>query len=200
MPAGTKRVKLAVVNSSTRDITIRRDMEIGRLFRVQSVTPMPIKPQTRPDLHDSSTIKINRPNGQYVDITNNNSNNGITISTAGAERHHTDIVSAEHVTDGNCDADSGSVGESVTNKADGESIVDKILIDPTLSEEDVLRIRKMLWEERDVFSSNEQDHGDFRDLEMKIHLTDDIPVKVNYSSIPKPLYTEVKTHLQDLIN
>ena len=35
---------------------------------------------------------------------------------------------------------------------------------------------------------------------MEIHLRDDIPVQKRYNSIPKPLYEEVKTHLQDMIN
>lgn len=53
--------------------------------------------------------------------------------------------------------------------------------------------------EAGAFSTGEQDMGCIRDLQMKVRLTDDIPVQRTYQSIPRPLYQEVRTYLQDLI-
>ena len=50
----------------------------------------------------------------------------------------------------------------------------------------------MLREEYESFSSSEQDIGCIPDLEMKINLKDRQPVQKKYTSIPRPLYPEVK--------
>ena len=39
---------------------------------------------------------------------------------------------------------------------------------------------KLLWEERDVFCLGKEDHGDCPDLQMEIHLTDTVPVRVSH--------------------
>ena len=59
---------------------------------------------------------------------------------------------------------------------------------------------KLLWEERDVFCLGKEDHGDCPDLQMEIHLTDNVPVVVPHRHIPRPLYEEVKNFINDLIS
>ena len=44
------------------------------------------------------------------------------------------------------------------------------------------------------------DTGCAEDLKLEIELVDNDPVEKTYNSIPKPLYGEVKSHLQDMIN
>ena len=48
----------------------------------------------------------------------------------------------------------------------------------------------MLREENAVFSFNEDDIGDISNTDMKINLTDNVPVQLNYHVVPKPLYNE----------
>ena len=60
-------------------------------------------------------------------------------------------------------------------------------------------VRKMLYEERDAFATNEYDIGCIPDLKMDINLTDQRPVQRNYTAIPHPLYPEGK-HYLDLLN
>ena len=58
----------------------------------------------------------------------------------------------------------------------------------------------MLREEYESFSSSEQDIGCIPDLEMEINLKDSQPVQKKYTSIPRPLYPEVKQYIEDLLN
>lgn len=69
-----------------------------------------------------------------------------------------------------------------------------------LSEEQRQQVKQMLGEERDVFVRNDWDTGCIKDLEMHIQLTDNVPVQTTYNAIPKHLYQEVKTHIQDLLH
>ena len=58
----------------------------------------------------------------------------------------------------------------------------------------------MLKEECESFSSNEEDIGCIPDLEKEINLKDNQPVQKKYTSIPRPLYPEVKQYIKDLLN
>ncbi|MES9882681.1 MAG: reverse transcriptase domain-containing protein, partial [Sedimenticola sp.] len=69
-----------------------------------------------------------------------------------------------------------------------------------LTEEEIIKVKQLLWEERDVFSTGDDDIGCVPDLEMDIRLLDDTPVQKTYVSIPKPLHKEVKDYLLDLVN
>lgn len=59
---------------------------------------------------------------------------------------------------------------------------------------------KMLTEEADTFSRNEDDIGYIEDLKATINLNDKTPVQKNYTAVPKPLYPEVKSYVEDLLN
>ena len=58
---------------------------------------------------------------------------------------------------------------------------------------------RVLREEAEVFCRDKSDHGDAPDLQMDIHMTDDVPVNVPHRQIPRPLYDEVKNFINDLI-
>lgn len=60
-------------------------------------------------------------------------------------------------------------------------------------------VNKMLHEESAVFARDVNDIGCIPSLQMSINRKDDIPVQKAYSSIPKPLFTEVKEYIQDLL-
>ena len=63
-----------------------------------------------------------------------------------------------------------------------------------------IAVETMLREECESFSSNEEDIGCIPDLEMEINLKDNQPVQKKYTSIPRPLYPEVKQYIEDLLN
>ena len=61
-------------------------------------------------------------------------------------------------------------------------------------------VRQVIKEECDVFSGNDDDIGDIRCHPMKISLKDDQPVQLNYNSVPRHLYNELKMYIEDLMN
>jgi len=69
-----------------------------------------------------------------------------------------------------------------------------------LSSEQQLIVKEMLREESGAFATDDGDIGCAKHLKLEINLRDDVPVQETYNSIPKPLYKEVKKHLQDMIN
>lgn len=68
-----------------------------------------------------------------------------------------------------------------------------------LSESQREVIQKMLDEESGAFSKGDDDIGCIPSLQMSIILQDDIPVQRAYSAVPKPLFSEVKCYVQDLL-
>lgn len=69
-----------------------------------------------------------------------------------------------------------------------------------LSDDQVNQIKKLLKEECHSFSRTDDDIGCAPDLEMDIRLVDTEPVRKTYSSIPPPLFKEVKDYLFDLMS
>ena len=61
------------------------------------------------------------------------------------------------------------------------------------------KVKAMLREMGDAFAKTKSDIGKIDQLQMKINLTDDQPVKRSYTSVPKPLYKEVQQYVEDLI-
>ena len=61
------------------------------------------------------------------------------------------------------------------------------------------QVEKLLWDECELFAKNDTDIGLIPDLQMEINLTDEIPVNEAYRHLPRKLYEDVKTYLNDLI-
>lgn len=68
-----------------------------------------------------------------------------------------------------------------------------------LSEEQQETVSKMLYEESSAFARDANDIGCIPSLQLVINTKDDIPVQKAYSSVPKPLFAEVKEYIQDLL-
>ena len=69
-----------------------------------------------------------------------------------------------------------------------------------LTTEQKEQAKQLLFEEADAFATSDDDVGCISELEMDIRLTSDQPVQKNYTSIPRPLYPEVKAYIEDLLN
>ena len=69
-----------------------------------------------------------------------------------------------------------------------------------LSEDQRQQVHQMLREECNVFAKDDWDTGCIKDLKMDIQLKDNVPVQRTYNAIPRHLYQEVKTHIQDLLH
>ena len=69
-----------------------------------------------------------------------------------------------------------------------------------LTEDQKIAVATMLREEAESFSKDDDDVGCAEGLQLKINLSDNRPLQKNYTSIPKPLYSEVKQYVEDLLN
>ena len=61
-------------------------------------------------------------------------------------------------------------------------------------------VEQMLIQEAAAFSVEDSNIGNVTSTSMGIKLLDNTPVQLNYHSVPKPLYAELKTHIEDLLN
>lgn len=69
-----------------------------------------------------------------------------------------------------------------------------------LNESERELVVKMLNEEAESFSKDDEDIGCIPELQMKLELSDKEPVQKSYMSVPRPLYAEVKHYIEDLLN
>ena len=96
----------------------------------------------------------------------------------------------------------GEVGEvSVEKRGEGEvdSTAELEFELSGLDQEQKQAARQMLMEESEVFSRSKNDIGHIKDFQLKIRLTDEIPVVEPYRKIPPLLYKEVKEHVHNLL-
>ena len=71
---------------------------------------------------------------------------------------------------------------------------------PLLTDDQNEKVKALLREECESFMRNSDDINVIDDLEMKLHMHDETPVQKQYRRVPKPLYPEVKSYLEDLLN
>ena len=69
-----------------------------------------------------------------------------------------------------------------------------------LDEEQKQLALDLLIEEQESFAKNDDDIGVIPDLKLDINLADKTPVQKNYVTVPRPLYPEVKSYIEDLLN
>ena len=83
-------------------------------------------------------------------------------------------------------------------EVDAEWLFEKVDLDH-LTESERKVVREMLKKHVNTFSKDKLDIGKIDDLKMKINLHDHEPVKRSYTTIPKPLYQEVKEYIEDIM-
>ena len=59
---------------------------------------------------------------------------------------------------------------------------------------------KLLIEQQDAFARDNSDVGSVPDLQLKINVKDASPVQKYYVAVPRPLYPEVKSYIEDVLN
>ena len=90
-------------------------------------------------------------------------------------------------------------GTSCAINSDSDSYLSQFDLS-SLSADQQKLASKLLKEESDSFSKNDEYIGCAEGLKLPINLSDPKPVQKTYTSIPKPLYPEVKQHIEDLLN
>ena len=69
-----------------------------------------------------------------------------------------------------------------------------------LNSEERQEVQQLITREADVFSVVHSDIGNITWTQMEVKLQDKTPVQLNYHSVPKPLYAELKAHFENLYN
>ena len=67
-----------------------------------------------------------------------------------------------------------------------------------LTEEQKEMATALLVKEQDSFAKDDSDIGSIKHLKLAIRLKDETPVQKNYVVVPRPLYQEVKSYIEDL--
>ena len=79
--------------------------------------------------------------------------------------------------------------------------LDFLLVDlEWLTREQKAIAKRMIHEEAESFFKGDDDTGCIKDLKLKLNLSDQRPVQKTYNHITKPLFPEVKQHIEDLLN
>lgn len=140
-------------------------------------------------------FEIQNPTKPYVTIPiGNHTNHDITVprkTALGILQRAENVVEADILDN---PQPAAIVSQATTIQV---SNLDPPLWDPPvnldhLEEEQQEVVRKMLREESNAFARNGNDLGSIPNLQMVINLNDDVPVQRTYTSIPKPLFKEVK--------
>ncbi|RXN13810.1 Retrovirus-related Pol poly from transposon [Labeo rohita] len=190
-------VQLLILKDAIDEVVKCRDDEVSMSNVKDEDILSPGQWDTGPGL-----FEIQNPTKPYVTIPiGNNTNHDITIprkTALGILQRVENVVEAD-ILDRSQPAATIS---QVTTTQDSNS--DSPLWDPPVSldhleEEQQEAARKMLHEESNAFARDGNDLGCIPNLQMVINLNDDIPVQRAYTSIPKPLFKEVKEYIQDLL-
>lgn len=110
------------------------------------------------------------------------------------EEHQVNAVVVENSQTPPCSTREMSQGDPQDNLFDPPVSVDH------LTSEHQMVVKQMLREESGAFAKHKDDVGCIKNLKMDIKLTDEVPVGKTYNAIPRPLYDEVKNHIQELLN
>ena len=212
IPSGSScHVPIPVSNTSSELIVLPGKTKLGNLQLVSSVTPLNVKfvdTSTSSD-SSSSSIKDYGRNNLKENVSSNNNNNNLKSSNN--NNNLKEKVSSNNnnnnvkETIDNCrpspdDHKIRSVSSEV--EAFRESDVDQLPpIDLShLEREQSNLVKKMLRNVSDVFTAFKGDIGNVPEVQMEIPLNDLQPVQKRYNTIHRPLYPEVKTYIQDLLN
>ena len=170
---GKLKLIIPVSNPTSSDIVLKSQTQVGVIVPVASVIPCP------------------------VDI--NSIGRAAAVEKVGAEPVSEDLqTDVDDDNEDDADGEESAVDEPPDKVTDHEAWLSKIdLSHLTVSQRK--QVKEMLIRNAEVFSTDSNDIGEIKDLQMKINLKDDEPVKASYTSIPKPLYKEVKEYVEDLL-
>ena len=183
----TPRVFITITNNCNYDILLPGKTCLGELHLVASVTPAEVTFKE----FDGRSEETDKDSS--VNLTEESKK---VIRTEANETRTKDTSQTEPIQV--CEVDVGCV-EKV--KPSEKFLKELDAMDMTmLSEEQRAAARKMIVENSESFAQHEDDIGDASELQMNINTTDEAPVQRSYNAIPKPLYAEVKNHIQNLLN
>ena len=86
-----------------------------------------------------------------------------------------------------------------TNNNESVYQMDKITIEKTLTKEELVQGRNLIYNYADIFSTGDTDVGHIKTVQHRIELEDEYPFKQRYRRIPPSMIGEVRQHLKLLL-
>ena len=171
LPRGSPhRVNITVRNSSKHDMVLGRRTLLGHLQLIQSVTPLEVVRKDLPQPKD------------------------ISSSEADMISKKEEGLPAPQMQESDCrQRDNGSSRNNTLFKTPA------VVLGNLTDSQRQLAVT-MLTEEAESFAQDDDDVGCIEGLRMNLELSDTTPVQKTYTSIPRPLYAEVKHYIEDLLN
>ena len=197
-------VSVTVTNTNMNEVWLSGRLLLGNLQMIKSVTPAEVQrtdDKEATDHHQESgagegeilvgdTDEVMGGN-QVTPVCAN-----VSLSCQSATGQHQD--SAAKTNTARC-ATTDEVKETIDcDDQNYRQLIDALDLS-MLSADEQKQAREVFWKERTVFSSSGE-IGCAEKLVMNLKTNDEVPVQRNYNSIPRPLISEVKNHVEDLLN
>ena len=170
----TPNVKIEIRNNSSKDKEISEDMVVGEISSVSAVIP----------IHVSDLSAVDVASIQEGSVGGSGVADGETV-TAG------DATKVKDKADPSAELKAPEIPED----AKWQPKADLSHLPPDAR----AKVEKLLRDECDLFAKNDTDIGAIPELQMEINLSDEIPVNAAYRHMPRKLYDDVKTYLNDLL-
>ena len=209
-----QRVRINVVNTSSQDFVFDSSEVLGTLEELDCVMPAAVqfKEHGVGDVVQVRATETGRQptlatfakgESRLVDSTTENPGQSCSETTADAgmkSRSH----KATTFTNGESRMDATTFSEISRNDLSSDDkqfyqFVSEVEF-PELSAQESEVAKTMLFEEKEAFGRHADDIGSVPELQLDLQTTDETPVQRNYNSIPKPLYSDVKKHIQTLLD
>ena len=181
-----RRINVMVTNPTTAKIRLPEKKVVGELKLVSSMVPAAVQPQEATVARVATATREREENYQSLKDPSPRDADSPSPTNEKYKLSSPPPVISSQTTEDNTEFRKEL--DRMINEVEGLSDVEKS------------RVREMLWEERDVFAKNGDDIGCAPQLEMDIPTIDEIPVQRAYNSIPRPLYNQVKEHVENLLN
>ena len=153
------------------------------LLEESNETSLPGGLMFKPSLHDARTLS----NDIFVEILNI-SDHDVTIpgKSSLGEIHEVDLVNPSVA---------ACASQCTTESPDIMTMIDSSGWDATLTDSEKTTAASLLNEWKSVFALNDLDLGKAEGYQHRIHLTDDVPVKLRYGQVHPTMIDEVRKHL-----
>ena len=172
-----QRIKVNVINTGDSDFTFDCAEVIGTLEELECIMPAAV--QFR-EVDDKDVVQVSGVSPTDVRAAG---------ATSDSETLQTVSVTFGAISQGDLSHEDRSFYQLVAGMEFSE-----------LDTEECELAKTMLWEERNAFGRHPDDIGSVPELQLDLQTTDETPVQRNYNSIPKPLYKDVKNHIQILLD
>ena len=184
-------VSVSVTNTNMKEVWLSGRLSIGNLQLVKSVTPAEVtRADDKEEINTDEVVEGPQDKMKEGDQVKPVCAN-VSLSCQSATGQDEDFAAKINATD---------EGKETLDCEDQNyrRLIDEMDLS-MLSADEQQQAREVFWKERAVFSSGGE-IGCAEELVMSLKTNDEVPVQRNYNSIPRPLISEVKNHVEDLLN